>query len=269
MSAPETTVDAFLGGKLLIEQPKSGYRAGIDAVFLAASLTPSHAGATVLDMGAGVGTVGLCAASRCPGIQVTLLERAPELAALARANIARNANELLCGHTPPRVAVVEAALDGSAAALTAAGLGPDSIDHLLANPPYHDDRRGTSAPHALKAASHAMDATGLETWVRVMARLVKPGGAATMIHTAAALPAILAAFAGRFGAVRVLPLHPRAGEPASRIIVAGTKGSRAPLVLLPGFTLHGDGNTFTRAAQSVLRDGAGAPLLTPNEFNRP
>ena len=55
-----TTEDAFLGGALRILQPKDGYRAGIDAVLLAAA-APLRQGRVeqVLDVGAGVGVVGL------------------------------------------------------------------------------------------------------------------------------------------------------------------------------------------------------------------
>jgi tRNA1(Val) A37 N6-methylase TrmN6 len=64
----------------------------------------------------------------------------------------------------------------------------------------------------------------------------------------------------RFGDLRVLPLHPRVGEPATRVIVQGIKGSRAPLVLRAGLVLHKpDGHGFVDVLQAVLRDGAGLP----------
>ncbi|HET6223567.1 MAG TPA: hypothetical protein VFE11_15445, partial [Dongiaceae bacterium] len=52
----DVTDDAFLGGALRILQPKEGYRAGIDAVFLAAA-APARTSRKerVLDVGAGVG----------------------------------------------------------------------------------------------------------------------------------------------------------------------------------------------------------------------
>ena len=36
-----TTIDDFLGGRLRVEQPARGFRAGLDAVLLAAALTPA------------------------------------------------------------------------------------------------------------------------------------------------------------------------------------------------------------------------------------
>ena len=88
---PSLTEDAFLGGALRILQPKDGYRAGIDAVLLAGS-APVEAGrrGRVLDVGAGVGVVGLAVARRIADAEVVLVERDARLAALARANIERN-----------------------------------------------------------------------------------------------------------------------------------------------------------------------------------
>ena len=87
--------DAFLDGAVWVWQPRNGYRAGIDAVFLAASAQPKAGQPTlkILDAGAGVGTVGLLAAKRLEKItdvQVTLLERSRELAALAQRNVDEN-----------------------------------------------------------------------------------------------------------------------------------------------------------------------------------
>jgi tRNA1(Val) A37 N6-methylase TrmN6 len=68
---PLVTNDAFLDGALSIRQLRSGYRAGLDAVMLAAAV-PGEAGRPlrVLDVGAGVGTAGLCVAHRLPFAQV-------------------------------------------------------------------------------------------------------------------------------------------------------------------------------------------------------
>ena len=55
-----------------------------------------------------------------------------------------------------------------------------------------------------------------------------------MIHRADALADCLSAVEGRLGAVTVEPLHTRAGAPATRILLSGVKGSKAPLSLLQG-----------------------------------
>lgn len=243
----DTTLDYFLGDRLALRQPVRGYRAGIDAVLLAATARTGEG--PLLDLGAGVGTVGLCAAVRCPELDVTLLERAPELAELARANIA--ANDLA-----DRATVVEADIAETLPHDVTRLLTASSFAHVVANPPFHDEGAGTSSLWPLKAVSHAMTSDALELWARFMARMATPGGRATMIHKAEALPRILAAFENRFGALTIVPIHPRDGAPAIRVFVDGVKGSRAPLVLKPGIVLHGPGNAFLPEIDAILRGGA-------------
>ncbi len=249
---PEVTDDVFLGGGVRIRQPINGYRAGLDAVMLAACVPPDEQG-SVLDCGAGVGTVGLCVAWRCPGAQVVMVEREPALAAIAEGNI--NANGF-----GDRASVVAADITAFGGAAEAAMLRPDRFATVLANPPYHDTHTGTLSAAELKAASHAMPANQLDAWVRFMARMCAPGGRAVMIHKAEALPRILSAFENRFGGLAILPLHPRQGTAAHRVIVAGKKASRAPMVLLDGLVMHGDGNAFTDEADAILRAGATLPI---------
>lgn len=250
------TDDAFLGGALQILQPKSGYRAGLDAVMLAAAV-PATAGRPmhVLDVGAGVGTAGLCLARRAESAEVTLLEREPALAHLAAENIRRNG-------LGARVRVMQCEVGLSAAGLQDLDLAPESFDQVIANPPFHARDAGTLAPDALKARAHAMPETDLERWVRFMARMAAPGGGVTVIHKAVALGHLLSLLEGRFGALKVLPLHPRTVAPAHRVIVQGIKGSRAPLALLPGFVLHGAGDDFTPEAQAILRASAALPMTS-------
>jgi tRNA1(Val) A37 N6-methylase TrmN6 len=207
----------------------------------------------VLDVGAGVGTAGLCVARRLPDAELVLLERNPQLSALAAENVRRNGLD-------DRARVVTAGVGASAADMRAAGLVEESFNCVIANPPYHDVGAGTLAPDLGKAASHAMPEDELQRWARFMVRMAAPRGKAMMVHKAEALDQVLVAFEQRFGAIRILPLHPRAGVPAHRVIVEGTKGSRAPLQLLSGFVLHADGNGFTSAAQAILKGGAGLPL---------
>lgn len=247
LSGLDPTEDAFLGGRLLIAQPAKAYRAGLDAVLLAASCV-AEAGQRVLDAGAGVGVVGLSVAARVPGLDVVLVESSPVLAGLARRNVERNG--LGTG-----VRVVEA--DILARARNDGGRLPvESFDHVLANPPYQETGRGRAPPDALKAQANEMPRDGLDLWARYLARMTAPDGTATMIHRADALAKVLAVFEGRFGALEIVPIHPRGTSPANRILVRGRKGSRAPLRILPQVTLHGEANRFLPGIDDVLRRGA-------------
>jgi tRNA1(Val) A37 N6-methylase TrmN6 len=240
--------DAFLGGRLRILQPAIGYRAGIDGVLLAATVE-AEAGAQVLDVGAGVGVVGLCVAQRLPDVAITMVERHGQLAALARRNVERNG-------FLARVRVIEADIFrplGEAPKLAAAA---ESFDQILANPPFHVEGRGTAAGDPVKAGANAMPAGALDRWVRFMAAMARPGGRITLIHRADALPELLSALGGRFGGAVVVPLHPRDGEPALRVLVRAVKGSRAPLQLQPGLVLHNADGGFRPCIAAALRDGA-------------
>src|ERR1700731_4635588 len=117
------TEDAFLGGQLRLRQPRSGHRAGHDAILLAAA-TPAHAGDRVVDLGAGVGAAGLALARRVAGIKLVLVEIDEGLAALARGNAAANA-------IAAEIIVLD--VTSEAGTFAAAGLGRDSVDVVLMN----------------------------------------------------------------------------------------------------------------------------------------
>lgn len=255
-SSAAVTDDAFLGGALRMLQPKEGYRAGIDAVLLAAA-APVRATRKerVLDVGAGVGVVGLAVAHRAPRACVTLVEREPLLAELARNNVARNALEA-------RVRVVEADVSRRLDELAELRPEAESFDHVLANPPYNPLGAGTVSAEALRAAANAMPAGNLARWARFMAAMARPGGSATMIHRADAVSEILQAFAGRFGRLLVFPLFPREGTSATRVLVQGIKGSNAPVELRPGLVLHGPGNRFRPEVEAILRHGGSLSLVS-------
>jgi tRNA1(Val) A37 N6-methylase TrmN6 len=136
----------------------------------------------------------------------------------------------------------------------------ESFDHVLANPPFHTQGRGTAAADATKAAANAMAQDSLVAWSRFLAAMARPSATAAVIHKAEALAALLAAWEGRFGGLKVMPIHPRRDAAAIRVIVHGIKGSRAPLGLLPQLTLHGDDNGFRQEIEQVLRGGAGLAM---------
>ena len=250
--------DTFLGGAVRLLQPVDAYRAGLDAVMLAAA-APAQSGRNerVLDAGAGVGTVGLCIARRIPDAHLTLVEREPALADLARRNSDRNGLS-----DRVQVVVADVALGGAVVQGKSAhpDLAPASFDHVLANPPFHATGAGRRPASRLKAAAHLMAPGDLDRWVAFLATATRAGGSCTLIHRTSALSELLAALDGRFGGISIYPLFPHAGEPASRVIIQGWKGSRSPLILRTGLVLHADGHGFTPAAEAVLRHGAPLPI---------
>ena len=230
----------LLQGRLSLLQPAKGHRAGTDAMLLAACV-PSGFQGLVMDMGAGIGTVGLVAALGAPEAQVVLVEQDEQLLPLALQNVARNGLQ-------DRVRVVAADVM-SAKARRAAALEAGKAQMVLTNPPFYQANTIRSSPLALKKNAYEMQGT-LEDWVRAACSLLAPHGHMVMIHRAAALPDIISACAGRFGGLQIRPVYPRAGDAAVRVLVAGTTGSRAPLALLPGLVLH-EGEDFTPEALAI------------------
>jgi tRNA1(Val) A37 N6-methylase TrmN6 len=243
----DTTCDAFLDGRIHVRQPAKGFRSGLDAVFLAAAC-PATIG-SVLEAGCGAGVASLCLLARVDAIKVIGIEADSALAALARENAAANG---FAGHFD----IVTADLTDLWSTLEALGLRREAYDHAIANPPFYLQGRARLSKDGRNARSRAMQEEGINHWLRFLAAAVKPGGTATVIHTAEALPQLLNAFEGRFGRLRVIPLHPKSGAPAIRVIVCGLKGNRAPLTLAQGIVLHETDGSPTKAAKAILRNGS-------------
>lgn len=233
----DITEDAFLDGRLRLRQPRRGHRAGHDAMLLAAAVE-AQPGDRVVEFGAGVGAAAFALATRVKQIRLTLVDVDEALIALARNNAELNAIEC-------RAVALDVA--AKAEAFVAAGLAPDSADRVLMNPPFNDARRHQPSPDTIRRSAHEARTTTLELWIHAARRLLRAGGTLTMIWRADGLSDVLAALGRGFGGIAVLPLHPKSGAAAIRVLVRAEKGSAAPLSLLPGLVLNAD------AADAVLR----------------
>jgi tRNA1(Val) A37 N6-methylase TrmN6 len=246
----ELTEDAFLGGRLRLRQPKSGHRAGHDAMLLAAA-TPVRAGDRVVDFGAGVGAAGLALATRISGIRITLVEIDDALAELARGNAASNRIE---------ADVIAMDLASSAEAFASAGLAPDSVDVVLMNPPFNDSSRHRSSPDRSRQIAHVADAATLESWIHAARRVLKSAGVLTLIWRADGLTHILAALDRGFGSLAILPVHGNAATPAIRVLVRAIKGGRAPTAIYPGLMLNDESGVPNKQVQEILAGKGALPL---------
>lgn len=248
----DVTGDLFLGGRLHLYQPKRGHRAGHDAILLAAA-TAARAGDRIADFGAGVGAAGLAVATRVPGIDLVLVEVDEALAALARANA--DANQL-------QAQVIVQDVTAKAAVVAAAGLGADSVDVVLMNPPFNDAARHRASPDAGRQAAHMATPETLQEWVHAARRVLKSGGVLTLIWRADGLADVITVLDRGFGSVEIVPVHPAAELGAIRILVKAVKGGRAPLVLHQGLVLR-DEKGPDADAQAILDGREVLPLAKP------
>ena len=233
--------DAFLCGRLHLWQPKKGYRAATDPVLLAAAC-PAAPGQSVLDLGCGAGAAILCLGLRVPGLDLYGLELQPAYADLARRNATENA---------VAVQVETGDLTAMPAALKR------GFDHVIVNPPYYP-RAGSPSPVAARDMALRAE-TPLSVWIDAASRRLNPGGWLTLIAGADCLPDILTALPPRLGSAAVLPLVPRFGRPALRIVLRARKTGRgafrllSPLILHDGPAHDGDRESHTPKVQAVLR----------------
>ncbi|MBI5130175.1 MAG: methyltransferase [Rhodopseudomonas palustris] len=245
-----TSEDGFLGGRLRLRQPVTGHRAGHDAILLAAA-TRARPGDRVVEFGAGVGAAGLALASRVEGLDLVLVERDPRLADLARGNAAANGL---------RAAAVVLDVAAGADEFAAAALLPDCADVVLMNPPFNDPSRHRGSPDGARQAAHVATATTLQSWVHAARRILKSGGALTLIWRADGLADVFAALGRGFGNLVLLPVHGKPDEPAIRVLVSAVKGGRAPLQIHAALHLNQASGTPTASARAVLNGEQILPL---------
>jgi tRNA1(Val) A37 N6-methylase TrmN6 len=232
----DTTDDTLLGGRVLVRQPVNGYRAAVDPVLLAAAVR-AKAGQKILDAGCGTGAAMFCLAARVPGLALTGLEIQAAHAALAREGAALNNIEaaIITGDITQQPPDFQGA-----------------FDIVLTNPPYGD--AGTAPPNESLARAHMEGDVDVAAWIKGCLACLKPKGRMVMIHRADRLSDVLAALHKGAGDIRILPIFPKANQPARRVIIDAGKDRRSPDTLLPGLVLHEEGGAYTVAADAVLRE---------------
>ncbi|WP_026480180.1 tRNA1(Val) (adenine(37)-N6)-methyltransferase [Ahrensia sp. 13_GOM-1096m] len=248
MPVTEFTTDTFHRGKFTLVQPqKGGHRAGIDAMLLAACVADGFDG-ELADLGSGAGAAGLAVLSRCQQARASLFEMSDTMIDCAQRTLAHSDNENFAARTK----IFKADITASGEIRSRCGLVQNSFDWVIANPPFNesDDRR---SPHSERSFAHVMDGKTIELWSRTAASIAKPSGYFSIIVRPQSIGEILAGFMGRFGALRITPVHPRMYEDAIRILVTGKKGSKKKLEMTAPLILHNEeGRDFTPRADALI-----------------
>ena len=203
---------------------------------LLAAAVDAAPGQRILDLGAGVGAVGLCLAARLAGCSVVGIELQAALAELAE----RNANLNGMAH---RVRTVVHDL----ARPLPADLG--RFDHVVTNPPYLAAAVADPSPDPSKALATVESSAGLARWLAVATAAAEPAGTLLVIHRSDRLDELLGHL-GRLGwgdvTVKRLP-------PAARILVRARRADRPTRHDAPPLTLHRPDGRYTDEAEAILR----------------
>ncbi|MEQ9345739.1 MAG: methyltransferase [Thalassospira sp.] len=240
--------DFLLGGSVTLKQPVDGYHTAIDAVLLAASVSiNSHRDEKILDVGAAVGSVGLCVAKRLENAKVTGVELQDDLYALFCRNVMENG---FAGRVTP--------IHGDINNSSKLPLAAHSFDQVISNPPYYPS--GTRPVNESRAQAHQEGSTGLKDWIGICLKVLRHKGRITLVHRADHLDRIIALLHGRAGDVTVYPIWSKQdSETPLRVIVSARKGVASPLKMRRGIVLNDADGVYLPHIDELLRN----PLPLP------
>jgi tRNA1(Val) A37 N6-methylase TrmN6 len=248
------TTDGFLNGCVQIRQPSAGFRAGSDAVLLAAAIVDTDKPLHILDVGSGVGTAGLCAKYRLPQVTLSGLELQAELVAASLENA--QLNKLDTHSFFHQVNIAERSSFKDIDAPDGQAFLTFGFDHVITNPPFYESGSAQSSPNDIKSKAHLEGDADLALWLQFCIARLKPKGTLSIIHRTDRLQDILQGLsAGKCGHVRILPLWPNDQTPAKRVLVQSIKGNASPMKLLRGLVLHENNGKPTEVAEKILRNG--------------
>ncbi|MGZ3418811.1 MAG: tRNA1(Val) (adenine(37)-N6)-methyltransferase [Polyangiales bacterium] len=222
MAGLEVTRDALLRGRLPLYQPRVGYRTNVDSLWLAAFSRGKRRAIRAIDLGAGVGAVGLATLVMGVAERVTLIDIDPDLIELAERNCEGFAADA-------RIVDLEARLPSE---LTA------QFDLVVANPPYGDPRDVTS-PDPKRARARTLGENTLPGFVRAARAALGAKGRACFVYSVRDLARLLELLTEvGLEPKRMRLVHPRASEPA-RVALVEAKPARpgglrveAPLIAM-------------------------------------
>lgn len=231
----------LLRGHVTINQPESGgYRAGMDAVLLAAA-TLVKSGERVCDFGCGVGAIGLCLLARVQSLSVLGVDSYGPYIDLARENVVLNKATTQMTVKRADVATLPSTLSG------------ERFDHVVMNPPFYKAGTVNAPRDSGRRSAHIEDQSGLAPWLVSAAALLKDRGYLTMIHHISRLEDVLRELPVLMGSLELRLIYPRSGESAIRFILRARRGGRSALITHPPLILHQDGgNTYTPAVKRIL-----------------
>jgi tRNA1Val (adenine37-N6)-methyltransferase len=239
-SMASSTRDRFLNGKIVLNQPRSGYRFSIDAVILSHLACPQR-GETVLDLGTGCGVVPILLAFRHPDIQLIGVEIQACLASFARQNVEEN-------RMADRIRIV--AKDMATLSLTDIG-GP--VDLVVTNPPYRKLDSGRINADAQRAVARHELKIDLALLLHTARRMLRKSGRVVVIYPSVRTVDLVTTMRATGLEPKALTMiHSTASSPARLIVITGIDGGRPGLEVNAPVHLYDDDGSYTPSIEEMF-----------------
>lgn len=235
-----------LNKRLKLLHTAGGFKTSIDSVLLA-SACPAKAGDHIADLGCGVGGAGLCLLTRVDGVHLTGIEIQADHVDLARENAKLNNFHNQCDFVASDIREYK---------------NDNTFHHVICNPPYLEagqHLRSPSKENAIAMGHEEDEKLSVKDWIDCAYNCLKSNGSLTMIHRADKVDKIIQGLGKRFGVIEIIPLWPKQGEPAKRVIIRAIKHRKSPAHIHAGLVLHRADGEYSDEAQKILRDNH--PLL--------
>jgi tRNA1Val (adenine37-N6)-methyltransferase len=236
--------DALLRGRLPLVQPARGYRVNVDALWLAdfaRRSTKDKPARRCLDLGSGVGAVGLALMVMDGARAATLLDIDEGLIDLAR----RNADRAGLGE---RVDVVIADLCAPL---------PSSLVHafdlVVANPPYGVSGASRPSANERRARARTGSLDTLAAFARAARQALGAAGRACFVFPASDLERLFAALRKTgLEPKRMRLVHPLPNAPARVVLVEAKPARAGGLRVEPPFVAMTAPGTWSEEARRIL-----------------
>lgn len=223
---PGERLDDLLIKNLKIIQHEREFCFSLDAVLLAHFATV-RSGATVIDLGAGTGVLGLLLLARGAGA-VTGVELNPYMADMANRSISVNG-------LAEQAKIINADIRDVAALLPSG-----ETDLIISNPPYRPTGGGFVSPNSNVAMARHEISAGLLEFIAAARFLVKYRGRFAMVHLPERMAEILKAMSeAELEPKRLRLVYPGPDKKPKFLLVEGIRGGKPGLDVLPPLYVYG------------------------------
>lgn len=241
-SLEELSFDTLFDGKVVLYQPKKGYRFSVDAPLLTWFASPDKTISRCADLGCGCGVIGISLLAAQKAHRVVGVEIQPKLASLSLCNAEKN-----------KVAQQFKVVTGSATHPHKL-LIEKQFELVVSNPPFWPTDTGRLPPdEERRIARHEISIT-LNELVQTAQNLLHPKrGRFCIAFPAMRLEILMRAIASTgLNATRALFVHPRPDSSAELVLLEARWGRAGQLKIAPPLHLRNPDGSSSEAAKEIL-----------------